>query len=1496
MLSWENIDRLENSKQYEQALILSKKLYIKADSFNDINEIYKSIIYQIKLKSLLKQPLPNIIRFTEKEADKAKLPLKNILHSLIVDLYLNYYQNNQQHIKDNICIENLPCENLQDWSLNRLRKEIIHHILQSLSEKEKLQAIKTNDLATIIMQSNKSENNNTKLYDFLAYKALNFLGNKQWRPLNDDANVSIPDSIILLPAKEFVKQSITTENTLSPQYLMLKIYKELVKEYLNSEDINDIIYTDLKRIKSIKNTSEIYPAALQKLIKEYEKYPKCSEFYYLLAEYHYQNQKTKLSGKSFNNNRIKAVNICTEAINKYPGTIGAKQCSYLKSKILTKSLDFSINEIIISKDSFDIDLNYQNIDTVYIKIAKIEENKLADLKNKYFGKELYKAILKQAKTTNISTHILHQNNDYYPHTTKIHFKSLPIGKYLIFVANNKQFSYQNNITAYADFRVSNLSYISKKLPNGNLEYYLIDRKSGSPMENVQVKIYEKKENYKTGKVENILISSLLTNKNGHFIIEADKKTSLKNLYLEFKKGKGVLITKQPVLLYPVNNHHQEKIKIEIITDKNYYQSGEMLYFKALALKTDNKTADLIPKLKIPIIIKANKAVLSEKIFTSNEFASISGQFKIPEHVQSGELEIYTPYGSKFVKLNIQPPKNTQKTNISINENRKNNLFKLTKSIRNDTIIFTIDSKEEKLNLLYKLIIDNKTIVSKWLLVSKKQEQIKLPLNKHSSVKVILTSIKNNTLTTSTEEFNRACLNKKLTIEIENFKTENISSSNVSWKIRVHDMQNNPVESELLVFLSEDKSTSLKINRLFNSICSERNKNAWSISANKQQKAKVESQFLNQFLPLPFENIYYLNLYGFRFPKESSKYTGKKVFYKKERKNISVNLPKTEFFFPTLKSDAKGSINLTVNIPKTTNEQYLNILAISKNAQFGYSVKTLSIKKILKIESSKPAFYRTGDLPVISTKLINNSLDTLKGRLRLLLYQNGLKEILQENEESDKYFIIPPKQAVSVSWKIKIPETMNNLKYKIEAKTEQYIDIEQNSFKILNMRRRLNTISDTLIRRQISAGNDTIKTVKYTNIYVNKSIQIVNNLSNTLSKNAIDIFLNYFTNSIKSQYLNNVEDKRLHDLNLLASSQNKNGSWSWFQNMPEDFEISSYILGGFGRMKQLKLIDIQNDINLRRIVLRSIFYLDKEIAEKYSQKNNKTQNYHQQINYLYARSFFTEIPISQRYKPAFEFYRKELEKNYKNLKPDEKLMLAIIAHHNHWQFEQNIKNKIDNKLSEKIKSQYLHHYIEYLFEYNKADSLIKKYFDNLILTTNSSQKSLANTLYILLLNNNYQNTDIKLFSNTNQPVKSIKQLKIKKEIFKIERRKYKKLSDKSSVSIGDTLTIKIIIKSKKQLKYLRIEDNYAAAYLPIKLSNKQLHKNQLIYYQDKDTACINYYIYQLNKGVNIIEYQAIVKNAGQYTDKAISIRQIYNENNSVSSGKEHIIRVQYDNNW
>ena len=119
---------------------------------------------------------------------------------------------------------------------------------------------------------------------------------------------------------------------------------------------------------------------------------------------------------------------------------------------------------------------------------------------------------------------------------------------------------------------------------------------------------------------------------------------------------------------------------------------------------------------------------------------------------------------------------------------------------------------------------------------------------------------------------------------------------------------------------------------------------------------------------------------------------------------------------------------------------------------------------------------------------------------------------------------------------------------------------------------------------------------------------------------------------------------LFDLGLLAAQsedfieklvqlQLPNGSFSWFKGGAEDRYMTNYIVTGIGKLKKLDALTPEIIKRINPLLTNAIRYLDGKIQEDYVQllkSKIDTSAQHvmsTQIDYLYMRSFFKEIPVS-----------------------------------------------------------------------------------------------------------------------------------------------------------------------------------------------------------------------------------------------------------------------------
>lgn len=133
---------------------------------------------------------------------------------------------------------------------------------------------------------------------------------------------------------------------------------------------------------------------------------------------------------------------------------------------------------------------------------------------------------------------------------------------------------------------------------------------------------------------------------------------------------------------------------------------------------------------------------------------------------------------------------------------------------------------------------------------------------------------------------------------------------------------------------------------------------------------------------------------------------------------------------------------------------------------------------------------------------------------------------------------------------------------------------------------------------------------------------------------------------------------------LSERQNGNGSFTWFPGMKDDRYITQLIVTGFGHMDKL---GVKPSVVAQKMTEKAIPYLDKQMKEDYdwlkrnkADMNKNNLGYHT-IQYLYMRSFFPEIKVSDNCEEAYQYYWGQAKKYAFENGIYMKGMLALILH-------------------------------------------------------------------------------------------------------------------------------------------------------------------------------------------------------------------------------------------
>lgn len=140
------------------------------------------------------------------------------------------------------------------------------------------------------------------------------------------------------------------------------------------------------------------------------------------------------------------------------------------------------------------------------------------------------------------------------------------------------------------------------------------------------------------------------------------------------------------------------------------------------------------------------------------------------------------------------------------------------------------------------------------------------------------------------------------------------------------------------------------------------------------------------------------------------------------------------------------------------------------------------------------------------------------------------------------------------------------------------------------------------------------------------------------------------------------------ITALKQMQMNNGGFNWFKGMRDSRFITQEIIAGIGHLKNLHAWPHIAHHDLQQIVNNAIPYLDDRMKEEYDNlMESKTKSkYHitpTDIQYLYLRSFFPDIPLSKKLQTAFDYFYNKAAKEWTNKNVYNKAMLALTFYRN-----------------------------------------------------------------------------------------------------------------------------------------------------------------------------------------------------------------------------------------
>ncbi|MCD8194014.1 MAG: MG2 domain-containing protein, partial [Tannerellaceae bacterium] len=516
-----------------------------------------------------------------------------VLHSILAEMYSNYYQQNRWRINQRTPIAGFIPDDMREWSNNLFTQKITGEINASLLPATVLQQTPASRFDGIMQQGKDSPELRPTLYDLLLYRAIN-----------------------IQPTPELYQQLIAFRSSqTNKKALVLAELDYLRYQYSNRFD---------------RQTQLNYIAALDSLYSHYKEYDFSVE---ILAV---KSNIIQLYGTNGSQDSLLAVlyREVTQAIRKYPAY---ERIGLLKNRLMElenpalSSVQLPNN--VYPGDSLKLTLAHKNISRLEVRIYRSLQ-KPEEITN-YAPAE---------KTSTTRGELVYQQE--YTFLTDPAWKQadttllIPVGQPGLYECEVS--SPGTTIVTSNVFSVSRLAGVTRTIPGEQIEVLVADFKTGAPLQGVTV-------NYYTGKRQSpALAGTVQTDKNGLATLPAN--TDLIGYRPVTANDQASLLTS--VYSYgSIPTADEISTEVALFTDRGIYRPGQTLSFKGIIYTTHDQKPHTINHRQVTVTLRDvnNKEVATRKL-TSNQFGSFSGEFTLPDDVLNGTFTLSAENNTTFIRV------------------------------------------------------------------------------------------------------------------------------------------------------------------------------------------------------------------------------------------------------------------------------------------------------------------------------------------------------------------------------------------------------------------------------------------------------------------------------------------------------------------------------------------------------------------------------------------------------------------------------------------------------------------------------------------------------------------------------------------------------------------------------------------------------------------------------------------------------------------------------
>ena len=372
--------------------------------------------------------------------------------------------------------------------------------------------------------------------------------------------------------------------------------------------------------------------------------------------------------------------------------------------------------------------------------------------------------------------------------------------------------------------------------------------------------------------------------------------------------------------------------------------------------------------------------------------------------------------------------------------------------------------------------------------------------------------------------------------------------------------------------------------------------------------------------------------------------------------LRTDFAETAFFYPQLRTDANGEVNIEFVLPESLTEWKFMGLAHTQDMDYGMiAAKTVAAKEFM-LQPNMPRFVRVGDNVNVAASLINLSEKEVKGVARLELFVPETEKVILVQKQP---FMVKAGETGKVSFSFDVSDKYESLAVRMVADGDTFSDGEQRYLTVLSNKQKL---TESVLLDVNGAGSYTFslealfnhhsKTVARPKMWVEftgnplwYAVQALKTVSNPENDNALSWASAYYANALLG-HLAKVEPRIADSLKVdgmearlseavlkLKDLQLPDGSWSWYKGMSGSLYMTTSVTELLARLQQMIGAPLQGDVlkmyrNAAAYLYKQVEAEVKRIDDAKKQGDIVVLPSETTLQYLYMHALDKTLPMQQ----------------------------------------------------------------------------------------------------------------------------------------------------------------------------------------------------------------------------------------------------------------------------